>query len=200
MPRALHYACIAACLVAVAIDAAMALALDGKSLLTTTISDLAAGDFAAPQDIGLVLVALSIAATGWTVWHRAGDDALLKVAAPALGLAGAFIVVLALYGEYGDGDTGGMVIHYRLVSLIGVLITLALLAIAWHARQTRASFAMATAAVAAIYFASGSAVMGIDTNWLGLIERLGAGALTVWLITFHTLLLRNTKIIGAAQA
>lgn len=72
--RYIHYYVIASCVVAAAIDLTMAVAMNRQSLLTTTISDLAAGDFASAQDIGLILVAIGITLTGLVIWRTSEGD------------------------------------------------------------------------------------------------------------------------------
>ncbi len=49
--RYIHLYSITACLIAVTIDLSLAIFMDRQSLLTSTISDLAAGDFDLAQDI-----------------------------------------------------------------------------------------------------------------------------------------------------
>ena len=90
----------------------------------------------------------------------------------SLAILAALVIVIAARDEYGDGDTGGVVIHIYLVYALGALFLLTAWSMAFaiadrhpHARWALVIFGALWALNAAIFFMSPD---GID----GLIERL----------------------------
>ncbi|MGB3627305.1 MAG: DUF998 domain-containing protein [Henriciella sp.] len=183
--RYIHYYVIASCLVAVAIDLTMATMMNRQSLLTSTISDLAAGDFDIAQDIGLILVALGIALTGLVVW-RTGDDGWPTItSASLLGLAGPLIVLISLYEAYSKSSPAGPLLHYWVVGAIGLAISAAMALLSWTRSEAHWVFRWGTALAAIMFLAAGAATFGVSNEIIGLVERSAAVALVLWLIGFH---------------
>ncbi|MEM5515898.1 DUF998 domain-containing protein [Henriciella sp. AS95] len=183
--RYIHYYVIASCLVAGAIDLTMAIAMNRQSLLTSTISDLAAGDFASAQDIGLILVAIAIALTGLIVW-RTGDQGWPSgIAAVLFGLTGPLIILISLYEAYSKTSPENPVIHYYAVAAIGIFLAVALAILAIVRGGGRPLFRYGTLLAALIYLLAGAATFGVSNDIIGLVERLAAIGLLVWLLSFH---------------
>ncbi|MCZ4296810.1 DUF998 domain-containing protein [Henriciella marina] len=183
--RDIHMYTIAACLVAVTIDLSLAVFMDRQSLLTSTISDLAAGDFDLAQDIGLTLVAIAIALTALVIWKDANNDRRLKTAAILLAFAGPLIVLISLYEAYSKQDPDGPLIHYWVVGAIGLSISVALALIAWARSEAHPLFKWGTGLAAIIFLSAGTATFGVSNEIIGLVERFAAVALILWLLGFH---------------
>ncbi|WP_051076835.1 DUF998 domain-containing protein [Henriciella marina] len=183
--RLIHIYAIVACFISVATDLIMAVFLNKQSLLTSTISDLAAGDFDLAQDIGLCLVALAIALTGLNVWRTETHNWQNGVAAGLLALAGPLIVLISLYEAYSESNPDGPLIHYWVVGAIGFSISIALALLAWTHGRDKPFFRWATALAAFIFLAAGAATFGVSNEIIGLVERLAAVSLVAWLLGFH---------------
>jgi len=182
--RYIHIYSIFACLAAVSIDLTMAILMDRQSLLTTTISDLAAGDYATAQDFGLILVAVAIALTGLVIW-RMSSSVWSKGAAGLFMFAGPLIVFISLYEQYSKQTPSGPLLHFWAVGAIGISLAVALGLIAWQRGSGRPWFRWGTAVAAIIFLASGSATFGVSNEIIGLVERFAAASLTLWLLAFH---------------
>lgn len=184
--RYIHYYVIVACLVAVAIDLTMAMTMNRQSLFTSTISDLAAGDFAAAQDIGLCLVAVGITLTGLIIWRTGDHDWSNGIAAVLFGATGPLIILISFYEAYSKTTPGKLVIHYYAVAAIGIFLALALAILAIARGGGRPLFRYGTLFAALIFLISGAATFGVSNDIIGLVERLAAVGLVVWLLAFHT--------------
>lgn len=189
--RHIHIYVIAACLVAVAIDLAMALSMDRQSLLTTTISDLAAGDYASAQDFGLILVAIGITLTGLAIWRSGSGGWPDGVAAALFAIAGPLIVLISLYEAYSKASPQSPVIHYWIVGAIGLSISIALGLLAWVRGNAHPLFRWTTGISAIIFLAAGAATFGVSNEIIGLVERFAAVSLVLWLIGFHSVRLAS---------
>ena len=183
--RYIHLYSIVACLIAVTIDLSLAIFMDRQSLLTSTISDLAAGDFDLAQDIGLTLVAMAIALTALVIWKDTDSDRRLRIAAILLALTGPLIVLISLYEAYSKQDPDGPLIHYWAVGAIGLSISAALALIAWARSEAHSLFRWGTALAAIIFLSAGAATFGVSNEIIGLVERFAAVALVLWLVGFH---------------
>jgi hypothetical protein len=163
----------------------MAVLMDQQSLLTTTISDLAAGDFAAAQDIGLILVATGIALTGLVIWRTGDDNWPNGIAAALFGLTGPLIILISLYEAYSKTSPESPVIHYYAVAAIGIFLSAGLTILAISRGGGRQLFRYGTLFAACVYLSAGAATFGVSNEIIGLVERLAAVSLVVWLIAFH---------------
>lgn len=183
--RLIHYYVITSCVIAVAIDLTLATVMNRQSLLTSTISDLAAGDFDIAQDIGLILVAIGITLTGLVVL-RTGDDGWATItSASLLGLAGPLIVLISIYEAYSKSSPDAPLIHYWVVGGIGFAIFAALALLSWTRKEAHWAFRWGTAIAAVIFLAAGAATFGVSNQIIGLVERFAAVSLVLWLVSFH---------------
>lgn len=180
---------VSANLLMAVVDASMALILERKSMLSTTISDLAAGEFAWVQDLALCLVGLSLVTTALIAWLCGRKSWREAVGAPALAIAGVAIAGLALYDEYGDGDTGGMVIHIELVGVAAFSFTLAQLALARFAGDIAGWLGWLSYATALIWVLGGAGTYLVPDQIQGAAERLAALAMLVWTLAVNVSLL-----------
>lgn len=176
---------LAACAISVATDLIMAVLMDRKSLLTSTISDLAAGDYDIAQDIGLCLVAVAITLTGLAVWRTGKSGWRMIASASLFGIAGPVIVFISLYEAYSKTDPDGPLLHYWAVGFIGLAISAALALLAWKRGDAHPVFRWGTALAALIFLAAGAATFGVSNEIIGLVERFAAVSLVLWLISFH---------------
>ncbi len=90
-----------------------------------TISDLAAGRQAWIADAGLYAFAIGLFAVAWGLWRLAEESerrgVLWRLGCIALAVSGVVIAVMAVHGEYGDREPGGIVIHAELVYAMAAL-------------------------------------------------------------------------------
>lgn len=183
--RYISWYVLAACAVSVATDLIMATVMNRKSLLTSTISDLAAGDYDIAQDIGLCLVAIAITLTGLTVL-RTGKGGWKTISSTLLfGIAGPVIVFISLYEAYSKTNPEGPLLHYWAVGFIGLAISIALGLLAWRRSDAHPVFRWGTALAALIFLAAGAATFGVSNQIIGLVERFAAVSLVLWLLSFH---------------
>lgn len=77
------------------------------------------------------------------------------------------------------------VIHYYAVAAIGIFLAAALGILAIVRGGGRPLFRYGTLLAALIYLLSGAATFGVSNDIIGLVERLAAVGLLVWLLAFH---------------
>ena len=103
-----------------------ALLLPDYSPLSGTISELGAGPHHDLQDAGLVLFVIGILALFGGLVLRGEACTRAYVVRGAFLLLAIDITLIALVNEYGDGDTGGMVLHPYFVGALYVLVAVLL--------------------------------------------------------------------------
>lgn len=177
---AVGYFGLAAVSLMVVTDLTLAFALPGKSLFSTTISNLAAGRHSLWQDISLIAVALACVASGLVLFYRL-QSLRAKVGAVLLSSVGATILLLAVYNEYGDNDTGGLVIHLELVGFIGIGLAITMCLLADELQRIRNWLKPASYIGAATWLVTGLIFFGVSTSIDGLVERSAAAVMLIWL-------------------
>ena len=137
-----------------------------------TISDLGAGQHQRIMDWTLYGFAAGIMATALAAAHAHLGRHAWSAGIVSLAIIAALVIVIAARDEYGDGDTGGVVIHIYLVYALGALFLLAAWAMAWaiadrhpHAKRALIVFGALWAVTAMAFLMSPD---GID----GLVERV----------------------------
>ena len=128
--RALGAAALVGCAAVLVCDLVMWFLVRGYDPVAQTISELGAGPHHAIQDTGLTLFAVGILALGVALVRRRPAGARGWLVTLGVFALAAVVAVIALRNEYGDGDTGGLVIHRYLVGALYVLVAILL----WFAR------------------------------------------------------------------
>ena len=147
-----------------------------------TISDLAAGDSKWIVDYGLYAFAAGLAATAFGMWHVHPGGRGWTAASVAIGVAALAVLVIGARDEYGDGDTGGLVIHSYVVMAYGLAMAVAAFAAAPSAAAARGWFRPALIGLGLLWCLASPYFFFMGTSWDGLYERgLGviAAAITV---------------------
>lgn len=154
---------------------------DETGLFADTISDLAAGPWGWVLDAALVAFAVGMAAIGWALWRYRLDGWRWHAGGVLVMVVALGIAVIALYNEYGDGDTGGVTIHLEVVIGMAVSFTLVTWLLApgltrigerWAAFSALMGFGWLLVGLAYFFLA--------PDGWDGLIERVAAGFMVAW--------------------
>lgn len=181
----IHIYVVLACVTAIVIDVTMALTMNEKSLLSTTISNLAAGDFDAAQDTGLIMVAIGVVLTGVVVWREFKPNWINRSAAGLFAVAGLCTVLLALYEAYSKVSPSLPKLHDWATWGLGFCFAGALALIAYEHGKGRLFFRILTLLAALVFLAAGAATAGVNDGIVGLVERFSIAGMLLWLIFFH---------------
>jgi len=93
----------------------------GHDWVSDTISDLAAGNSQFIMDFALYGFSGGILAVALAASHAHQGGALWSSGVVALAILAVLVAIIGARDEYGDQDTGGIVIHIYLVYLLGAL-------------------------------------------------------------------------------
>ena len=170
----------------------------GYSSASQTISELSAiGAPTRPVWFALgVIYTLLIAAFGWGIWTTSRGHNRLRLAGALLvcsGLFGLFWPPMHLRGA-GFSLTDTLHIVWTAVTLLITLIVMGLAVTAFGRR-----FRAFTFAIGAVWLVSGT-LTGLDgprvaanlpTPWVGVWERINAGAYLLWIVVFAIVLIRR---------
>ncbi|MEE4211143.1 MAG: DUF998 domain-containing protein [Parvularcula sp.] len=146
--------------------------IEGYSPISQTISELGAGPHHEIQDLGITLFAFGILslAAGLILRSQNGKWAMLvRIAFIALALD---VAAIALINEYGDGDTGGLVLHpYFVAILYGIVAFLLLFGPASTPDRGKTSARFSRAA-GALWIVAAPFFYVVPEDWNGLYERV----------------------------
>lgn len=190
------FALVAIAFVAV-IDLLWGLTHENYSYVSDTISDLAAGTNSWTMDLALTLYAVAIAAVAFGLWLWApgrNTESWRWTLGCLVVLAIAPIVyVIAAHDAYGDGESGGFVIHHYLVYALAAAFPLAawLLGPGFDAVSVR--WRNLSLVLAVLWVLTAPWFMMMGTGWDGLYERGLALMLLVWFGTAAWMLLRRGR-------
>ncbi len=120
--RLLALIAFAGCAIVLACDVLVWYLLEDFDPVSQTISDAGAGRYGWLADFGMVCFAIGLSALTLGLVLRGEDGTASYVVRIALVLLVLTICAMALYNEYGDGDSGGIIIHPYLVTLWGALV------------------------------------------------------------------------------
>lgn len=154
---------------------------DETGLFADTISNLAAGRYGWVLDTALVVFAIGMAAIGLALWRYRLDGWRWHAGGLLTIVVAVGIAVIALYNEYGDGDTGGVTIHLEVV--VGMAISFVLVTWLLAPGLTRIGERWSTfsALMGAGWLLIGLAYFFLAPDgWDGLIERIAAGFMVAW--------------------
>lgn len=164
-----------------------------QGLIANTISDLAAGRYALIMDIGLYSFAVGILAVAaglrrlhWGRWSWTLGSWLLTLMA-------VLIVVIGAYGEYGDNDVGGLVIHLPLIFVMALTFTASALLTATGFYRVRRRWFWFNVACAILWVGGAAIFWFSPTSIDGLLERAVGMVSVVWLVAMSKLLIDRSK-------
>jgi len=173
---------------------------EGYSSASQTISELSAIDAPTrPLWVALGIVyTLLVAAFGWGVWISARGGRALRIVGGVLITSGIFGLGWPPMHLRGAGFTLTDTLHiaWTLVTLLGMLVTIAFGAAALGKR-----FRVYSTATIVVFVVFG-ALTGLDgpkiaanlpTPWIGVWERINAGAYLLWVVVFTIALLQRRK-------
>ena len=165
---------------------------DETGLFADTISNLAAGRYGWVLDAALVLFALGVGAIGVALWRFDLDGWRWRAGAALTVLAAIGIAVIALYNEYGDGDTGGITIHLEVVVAMGLLFTLGTILLSFGLVRMGTFWSGLNVLTGVLWLVIGLAFFFLTPDaWDGLVERIAAGMLIVWTFAMARLIGRE---------
>lgn len=166
---------------------------DRVGFVAETISDLAAGRHAWIQDLGLYALALGMVATAAALWRGGPHGLAWRVGTAGLIVLAIIIAVIGGYGEYGDLDEGGVVIHIYLVIALGVGFPAVVLLLTPGLRRFDPAWGRWNALLAVVWIVAAPLFFLVPTGWDGLYERGVALLLLVWLAALARLLMRPRR-------
>lgn len=150
------------------------------SWISDTISDLAAGELEWIMDYALYGFATALLATALAAAHAHLGGVSWSIGTISLAFIAGLVIVIAARDEYGDADSGGVVIHSYLVYALGLLFCLVPLCFAPGVgrERPRAKWLLILLAIAWTILAPAFMLMGTALD--GLVERLvGLIAVTI---------------------
>jgi hypothetical protein len=184
---------ILGCIIVVAANIVGVIVHPKDGLVSDTISALAAGRYAVIMDVGLYAFAAGIlaAAAGlrrlqWGHWCWTIGSWLLT------GMA-IMVAVIGAYGEYGDNDSGGLVIHLPLVAAMALTFTASVIFTAGGFYRFSRGWFLFNIACAVLWTAGAAIFWFSPTSIDGLVER-GVGMVgVVWLLAISRLLIERSQ-------
>ena len=160
-------------------------------LLADTISNLAAGRYHWVLDAALVVFAVALVMIAIALWDFDLDGWRWRAGAICVGLTGLLIVLIGLYNEYGDGEPGGVTIHLEAVIAMGLLFTAGTILLSFGLVRIGTYWSGMTVLSGVVWLVLGVAFFFAPDGWDGLVERLAAGALVVWMLSMARLIGRE---------
>jgi hypothetical protein len=160
----------AGCAALVLTDVIMWAIIPDYDPIQQTVSALAAGPHSWIADSGIVVFALGILALAGGFVLRDDADVRSWLVRISLVLLSLTMILIALWNEYGDDQSGGLVIHPYLVTILGVLVFIVL----WFApaRGWRDGLRKAMRAVAVIWAILAGTLDLVPDAIQGLQERI----------------------------
>jgi hypothetical protein len=167
-----------------------AIVVDGYNPISQTISSLAITEKAWIQDVGLNCFAASFAACAIGLYYLRLEGWKWKSGTFMLMLLAVDILVISEYDRYADQDSFGATVHLFCVIVLGILFTLAPIALAtgfrrisYHLYRYSLGTAVAWAITSPIFFF-------IPNSWDGAYERFIALIMVAWISMISRVLFR----------
>ena len=156
----------------------------GHDFIADTVSDLAAGRYEIIQDVALYGFAASLLALSLAAAHLHNGRIRWSILTFSLALLAVCVVIIGARNEYGDSDTGGVVIHIYLVYALGGLFFTAFLIGGLSGRRVASYLPPVSWACLALWTVGAPTFFFLPTGWDGLWER-GLGVIcAVWCVVF----------------
>ena len=160
-------------------------------LIEDTISNLAAGQYHWWLDAALAFLGLGIVLLAFALWDMKLDAWRWKLGALSIGLVGIGIAVIALWNEYGDGEPGGTTIHFEVVIAMGLLFTIGTVLLSLGLSRVGTFWSGLNVLTGVFWFAFGLWFFFAPDGWDGLVERIAAAMLVLWVLAMARLVSRE---------
>ncbi|MEN3791312.1 DUF998 domain-containing protein [Fulvimarina sp. MAC3] len=184
---------ICGCVIVVIANFAALAVLPNVGVFEGTISDTAAGRMAWVMDSGLYAFAIGMIAGSIGLRRLHFGHIGWSVGSWLLMLVAIMIMVIGAYGEYGDNDVGGLVIHLPLVVAMALTFTATALSTAYgfyHYERRWFWFNI----VCAVLWVGGAAIFWFSpTSIDGFIERGVGFVCVIWLFALSKLLIDRSR-------
>lgn len=146
----------------------------GHDWISDTISDLAAGRFAAIMDVALYGFAAGLMATSLAMAHVHLGKTGWTGGVLALAVIAGLVIVVGARDEYGDGDSNGnsVVIHSYLVYALGLLFAYLPLGMFGGLKPAHPRSAWSLLWLGAAWVLLAPVFLFMSTQYDGLVERL----------------------------
>ena len=166
--------------------------VEDYSMVSQSISALAAGERSWMQDYGLYGLAVGIAALALGLWVRRSPDRSGMIGIAALSLIALDIGVIAFFHGYAKKDVSGMHLHTYAVFALGLLFAVSSFLMGLSLRRSEQGYAVFSFVICVSWILSAPFFFSVPSNWFGLYER-GVGLLLLawvcamgWLIFIRT--------------
>jgi hypothetical membrane protein len=166
--------------------------------MADTISDLGAGEYEMIVDVGIYAYSASLIALAVGASHAHLGGAGWTAGIYALIVTGLIVFLVGARNEYGDGDTGGPVIHSYLVYALGVAFAVVPWAMARGAGAIRPLYAKVCKASALVWALAAPAFFYMHDGFDGAYERL-LGLVTFVFVGTLALALRGRAVALAER-
>lgn len=182
------------CVVVVATHFISLYLLDSFDPIQETISDLAAGRYGSIFDFGLVIYALSLIVCAWGLYRwKLSESLSWWLGLILLVVLGLDIFIIAIYNEYGNRDSGGVVIHIYFVYILGFSFAATVLLLGRGFRHVHRHLWWQSVGLAVAWLILAPPFVLIDFAWVGLYERLLAALMLIWSGCVSWLLIRRGR-------
>lgn len=171
------------CILVIIADLTTAAIYKRLGLFADTISAMAAGRGAAIMDTALVILACGIGAIAFGLFRTKPDGTRWIAGLFALVTVAGIIAAIAIFNEYGDGDQqDSWTFHYRLVYALGIAFLTVLVLTAHVVKSMDRRLWVGSYVLALAWLAAGLLMFAIPTAWDGLVERIAAVCMLLWLM------------------
>jgi hypothetical protein len=173
--------------------------VEDYSMVSQSISALAAGERSWIQDFGLYVLAVGIAALSLGLWFWGARHRSWMIGVGALSLIALDIVAIAYFHGYAKKDVSGTHLHTYAVYALGLLFTATTFLAALSLRHSRTGYAIFSLAVCVLWVLTTPFFFSVPSSWFGLYER-GLGLLLLAWICAMGWLLCGQQYSGAVRA
>ncbi|WP_107670557.1 DUF998 domain-containing protein [Cyanothece sp. BG0011] len=166
--------------------------LDSYNPISQTISNLAIGDYAWIQDVGLNLYAISLMVCAIALWRWNLGDWRWQLGATLLFLLGIDILIISEHDQYAHlPDSSGFSVHLYAVYVLGLMFPLICFLLSFGLRKINRRWQYFTVATAVIWLIVAPPFFQMPNNINGLYERFVALILLCWTTVISWLIFRK---------
>ena len=162
-------------------------------LVAQTISNLAAGDHAWIMDTGLYCFSVGIIAVAVGLVTLPVEGWAWKAGPLLMVLMAILIIVIGAHGEYGDGEPGGLVIHFSLTIAMALVFVAAGLLLSKGFHGYRRRWFWFNLAIVCLWVIGAAGFWFSPTSIDGAIERVVGAVCVIWLCALSVFLIRRSR-------
>ena len=166
-------------LLAIVGNIAGSIVVPGHDFVADTISNLGAGRYEWIQDFALYGFAAALTACALGAANLHGGDRRWTVGIVSLAILCGIVTIIGARNEYGDGDTGGVVIHIYLVYALGALFPLVFFSMARGLSRADDDYGKLSLFLGGLWIIAAPIFFILPTGWDGLWER-GLGLICIF--------------------